>query len=66
MRMIWSRKASASARDSSRSLDDAPQMTFAELFEWWWKEYGSRLRGDNEPFARKRLLPALGAWPSSR
>ena len=34
-------------------------MTFAQLFEWWWKEYGSRHRGDNEAFARKRLLPPL-------
>ena len=36
-------------------------MTFAKLFEWWRKEYGVRLRGDNEAFARKRLLPALGS-----
>jgi len=34
-------------------------MTFAQLFEWWWKEYGSRLRGENEPFARKRLLQCI-------
>jgi len=39
---------------------DAPQMTFAELFEWWWKEYGSRQRSDHESFLRKRLLPGLG------
>ncbi len=38
-------------------------MTFAELFEWWWVEYGSKLRGDSEGFLRKRLLPTLGRLP---
>src|SRR5260370_6398450 len=54
------RKAERQRKGLEPLAEDAPQMTFTELFEWWWKEYGTRLRGDNEAFARKRLLPALG------
>jgi integrase len=56
------RKAERQSKGLEPLIEDAPQLTFAQLFEWWWKEYGSRLRGDNEPFARKRLLPALGGF----
>jgi len=54
------RKAERQRKGLEPLAEDAPRMTFAELFEWWWKEYGSRLRGDNEAFARKRLLLLLG------
>src|SRR5258708_16514571 len=54
------RKAERQRKGLEPLAEHSPQMTFAELFEWWWKEYGTRLRGDNEAFARKRLLPALG------
>jgi integrase len=54
------RKAERQSKGLEPVIEDAPQMTFAQLFEWWWTEYGSRLRGDNESFARKRLLPTLG------
>ena len=55
------RKAERQSKGLEPLIEDAPQMTFAQLFEWWWNEYGARLRGDNEAFARKRLLPALGS-----
>ncbi len=54
------RKAERQRKGLEPLAQDAPQMTFAELFEWWWKEYGTRLHGDNEAFARKRLLLPLG------
>ena len=56
------RKAERQSKGLEPLIEDAPQLTFAQLFEWWWEEYGSRLRGDNEPFARKRLLPTLGKF----
>ena len=54
------RKSERQRKGLEPMAEDAPQMTFAQLFEWWWKEYGTRLRGDNEAFARKRLLLPLG------
>lgn len=54
------RKSERQRKGLEPLAEDAPQMTFAQLFEWWWKEYGTRLRGDNEAFARKRLLLPLG------
>jgi len=46
-------------------LEPLPQrrasMSFAELFSWWWKEYGHRRRSpDIDRVARKHLLPTLG------
>jgi excisionase family DNA binding protein len=39
----------------------APKMTFSELVEWWWAEYGIRLRGrSGRGFIDKHLLPELG------
>jgi integrase len=42
-------------------LDGIGDETFADLFAWWWTEYGQRRRSRTvEQFARKNLLPALG------
>jgi len=36
-------------------------MSFAQLFAWWWTEYGHRRRSpDIDRVARKHLLPTLG------
>jgi integrase len=40
-----------------------PPATFDELFNWWMKEYGSRLRGQFEGFLRKRLVAQLDKVP---
>ena len=40
-----------------------PPATFDELFDWWMKEYGSRLRGQFEGFLRKRLVRPLDKLP---
>jgi integrase len=40
-----------------------PPVTFDELFDWWMKEYGSRLRGQFEGFLRKRLVARLDKLP---
>lgn len=41
-----------------------PAMTFSQLYDWWWAEYGSKRRGIKnasiDAFNRKRLLPSLG------
>ena len=41
-----------------------PVMTFGQLYDWWWAEYGSKRRGLKndtiDAFNRKRLLPILG------
>jgi len=39
-----------------------PRLTFAELLDWWWAEYGSKRRGYDFGFLRKRLLPSLGKF----
>src|SRR6267142_686348 len=45
-------------------LDGTGDETFAELFAWWWREYGQRRRSRTiEQFARKNLLPVLGKLP---
>jgi integrase len=42
-------------------LDGTGDETFADLFIWWWTEYGQRRRSQTiAPFARKNLLPGLG------
>src|SRR5439155_18853568 len=38
------RKAERQRKGLEPLAEDAPQMTFAQLFEWWWREYGTRLR----------------------
>ena len=42
-----------------------PAMTFEQLYDWWWGEYGSKRRGlkndSIDAFNRKRLLPILGS-----
>lgn len=40
-----------------------PPATFDELFDWWMKEYGSRLRGAIGGFLRKRLVHPLSGVP---
>src|SRR5215212_1807050 len=46
-----------------------PTMTFAQLYDWWWTEYGSKRRGIKngsiDAFNRKRFLPLLGP-PATR
>ncbi len=40
---------------------NAPPMTFAALLDWWWEEYGQRLRGrDLRRFADKHLRAPMG------
>ena len=55
------RKAERQRRGLEPLADDTPDRTFAELFEWWWGEYGSRQRGDWESFLRKHLVQGLGS-----
>jgi integrase len=41
--------------------DRRAAMSFADLFSWWWQEYGRRRRSpDIDKVARKHLLPSLG------
>jgi integrase len=54
------RKADRQRRGLEALPEDAPDQTFAELFEWWWTEYGSRHRGDMGSFLRRHLLLGLG------
>ena len=54
------RKAERQARGLEPVTEDLPHFTFSELFDWWWKEYGSKRRGYDLGFLRKRLLPSLG------
>ncbi len=54
------RKAERQARGLETLPDDLPHLTFAELLEWWWSEYGSKPRGYELGFLQKRLLPCLG------
>ena len=42
---------------------ESTRMTFGELFNWWMKEYGSKLRGGFEGFLRKRLVSRLEKFP---
>lgn len=43
---------------------DGPAMTFGELYDWWWTDYGSKRRGrrndDNDVWNRRHLAPL---WP---
>jgi integrase len=39
------------------------RVTFGELFTWWMREYGCKLRGDVEGFLRKRLVSHLDRLP---
>jgi len=42
---------------------DGPDLTFAELLDWWWDEYGHRLRArDLKRFADKHLRSTLGTF----
>src|SRR5437868_14621137 len=59
------RKAERQRRGLEPIPDDTPECTFGELFEWWWKEYGSRQRGDWESFLRKHLVKGLGKLATS-
>jgi len=43
--------------------EEAPPMTFGELFDWWLREYAAHQRSDSEGFYRKRLLPGLARLP---
>jgi integrase len=43
--------------------EEAPPMTFGELFSWWLREYAVHQRSDSESFYRKRLLPTLEKLP---
>jgi integrase len=54
------RKAERQARGLEPVPEDLPRFTFSELFDWWWQEYGSKRRGYDLRFFRKRLLPSLG------
>jgi len=54
------RKAERQVRGLEPLPEDLPRFTFAELFDWWWQEYGSKRRGYDLGFLRKRLLPSLG------
>jgi integrase len=54
------RKADRQRRGLEPLLEDAPERSFGELFEWWWSEYGSRQRGDMGSFLRRHLLLGLG------
>ena len=48
-------------------VDGAGDETFADLFTWWWTEYGKRRRSQTiESFARKNLLPGLASSASGR
>jgi integrase len=53
-------KAERQAKGLEALPSQRPALTFGELFEWWWKEYGARQRGDTGSFLRKRLMPILG------
>ncbi len=54
------RKAERQSRGLETLPEDSPRLTFAELLDWWWSEYGSKLRGYDLGFFQKRLLPRLG------
>jgi integrase len=54
------RKAERQARGLETVPDDLPRLTFSELLDWWWSEYGSKRRGYELSFLHKRLLPSLG------
>ena len=43
--------------------EEAPPMTFGELFDWWLREFAAHQRSDSESFLRKRLLPGLAKLP---
>ncbi len=54
------RKAERQARGLEAIPEDLPRLTFSELLDWWWREYGSKRRGYDLGFLKKRLLPSLG------
>ena len=53
------------ARDGLEPLPgDGPRMTFGELLDLWWKDYGSKLRSTALlPSINKHLRTPLGALP---
>ncbi len=54
------RKAERQARGLEALPEDLPRLTFGELLEWWWTEYGSKRRGYDLGLLQKRLSPRLG------
>jgi integrase len=43
---------------------EAPSLTFGQLLDWWWKDYGSKLRSPSvRLFAEKHLRQELGQLP---
>lgn len=57
------RKAERQQKGLEALDEENKPMTFGELFKWWMKEYGSKLRGDFERFFRKRLVSKLERYP---
>src|SRR5450432_593639 len=57
------RKAERQRRGLEALPEDAPTMTFGELYKWWWEQYGCKLRGDFGGFLQKRLVAKLERLP---
>jgi len=57
------RKAERQAKGLEPLDQESVQMTFGELFNWWMKDYGSKLRGQFGGFIRKRLVRKLEKLP---
>jgi len=57
------RKAERQAKGLEPLDQESTRMTFGELFNWWMKDYGSKLRGGFEGFLRKRLVRKLEKFP---
>ena len=57
------RKAERQAKGLEPLDEENKPMTFGELYTWWMKEYGSKLRGANDGFFRKRLVSKLERLP---
>ena len=57
------RKAERQRHGLEPLQEDAPSITFGELYTWWLEQYAAHQRSDNESFLRKRLLPKLERLP---
>src|SRR5712692_5601865 len=56
------------AERQRRGLEPLPgkdqSLTFGELMDWWWQEFGRRLRSQTiRPFAEKHFRASLGPLP---
>src|SRR5215471_18730270 len=58
------RKADRQRRGLEALPGDEQSMTFGELMDWWWQEFGRRLRSHSiRSFAEKHFRASLGPLP---